>query len=79
VRSRIKPGCLSKDTRNVKIQPIKTRDAMNRPIAILLIALIVASLTFSTFALFQGKFVAALSVYPLLIVAFLFIRSGKGK
>ena len=52
---------------------------MNRPIAILLIVLIVASLTFSTFALFQGKFAAALSVYPLLIVAYLFIRFGKGK
>ena len=52
---------------------------MNRPIAILLIVLIIASLIFSTVALFQGKFVAALSVYPLLIVAYLFIRSGKEK
>ena len=72
VRSRIKPGRLSKNNRKLKIQTIKTRDAMNRPIAILLIGLIRASLTFSTFALFQGKFAAALSVYPLLILAFFF-------
>jgi len=52
---------------------------MNRPIAIFLIIFITASLIFSTFALFQGKFVAALSVYPLLILAFLFIQSSKKK
>lgn len=50
---------------------------MNRPIAILLVVLIIAGLLFSTFALFQGKFVAALSVYPLLIVAYVFSRLGK--
>ncbi len=52
---------------------------MNRPIAIVLIVLITASLIFSTFALFQGNFAAALSVYPLLILAYFFIRSVKKK
>ncbi|MEJ2470020.1 MAG: hypothetical protein P8Y91_05345 [Desulfuromonadales bacterium] len=50
---------------------------MNRPIAILLIALIILGLGFSTYALFQGKFVAALSVYPLLIIAYVCLRLGK--
>jgi hypothetical protein len=50
---------------------------MNRPIAILLIALIIVGLLFSTFALFQGKFVEALVVYPLLIIAYVFSRRGK--
>ena len=52
---------------------------MNRPIAILLIVLIIVGLLFSTFALFQGKFAAALSVYPLLILAYFFIRSVDKK
>lgn len=50
---------------------------MNRPIATLLIVLIIASLTFSTFALFQGKFAAALSVYPLLILAYFLVRGFR--
>jgi hypothetical protein len=50
---------------------------MNRPIAILLIVLIIVGLLFSTFALFQGKFVEALLVYPLLIIAYVFTRHGK--
>ena len=50
---------------------------MSRPIALLLIALIVVGLLFSTIALFQGKFVEALFVYPLLIIAFVFARHGK--
>mgnify|MGYP007044779562 FL=1 len=50
---------------------------MNRPIAILLIVLIIVGLLFSTFALFQGKFVEALLVYPLLIIAYVFSRRGK--
>jgi len=50
---------------------------MNRPIAIFLIVFIIASLIFSTYALFQGKFAVALSVYPLLILAYFFIRSSK--
>ena len=50
---------------------------MNRPIAILLIILIIVGLLFSTFALFQGKFVEALLVYPLLIIAYVFTRLGK--
>jgi len=50
---------------------------MNRPIAILLIVLIIVGLLFSTFALFQGKFVEALFVYPLLIIAYIFSRHGK--
>jgi hypothetical protein len=50
---------------------------MNRPIAILLIVLIIVGLLFSTFALFQGKFVEALIVYPLLIIAYVFSRHGK--
>ena len=50
---------------------------MNRPIAILLIVLIIVGLLFSTFALFQGKFVEALLVYPLLIIAYVFSRQGK--
>ena len=50
---------------------------MNRPIAILLIVLIIVGLLFSTFALFQGKFVEALLVYPLLIIAYVFSRQAK--
>ena len=50
---------------------------MNRPIAILLIVLIIVGLLFSTFALFQGKFIEALLVYPLLIIAYVFSRHGK--
>jgi len=50
---------------------------MNRPIAILLIVLIIVGLLFSTFALFQGNFVVALFVYPLLIIAYVFTRHGK--
>ena len=52
---------------------------MNRPIAILLMVLIIVALLFSTFALFQGKFYVALSVYPLLIVAYVLSRVGKRK
>ena len=50
---------------------------MTRPIAILLVALIIIGLLFSTFALFQGKFVEALSVYPLLIIAYVFSQHSK--
>jgi len=50
---------------------------MSRPIAILFIVLIIAGLLFSTFALFQGKFVEALFVYPLLIIAYVLSRHGK--
>ena len=50
---------------------------MNRTIAIILIILITVGLLFSTFALFQGKFVEALLVYPLLIIAYVFSRQGK--
>ena len=50
---------------------------MNRPIAILLIVLIIAGLIFSTYALSQGKFVEALIVYPLLVFAYIFMRLGK--
>jgi hypothetical protein len=56
---------------------IKARKIMNRPIAILLIALIIVGLLFSTYALFQGKFVEALFVYPLLIIAYVFTRHSK--
>ena len=50
---------------------------MNRKIAILLIVLIVFGLMFSTYALFQGKFVEALLVYPLFVIAYVFSRVGK--
>ncbi len=50
---------------------------MNRSIAILLVIFLIIGLLFSTFALFQGKFVEALSVYPLLIVAYIFSRHGR--
>jgi len=56
---------------------IKARKIMSRPIAILLIVLIIVGLLFSTFALFQGKFVEALIVYPLMIIAYVFSRHGK--
>ena len=60
-----------------RFEIIKTRKIMNRPIAILLIVLIIVGLLFSSFALFQGKFVEALLVYPLLIIAYVFTRQGK--
>ena len=50
---------------------------MNRPLAILMLVLIIVGLLFSTFALFQGEFVAALIVYPLLIVAYILLRLDK--
>jgi len=50
---------------------------MKRPIAILLIVLIIVGLGFSTFALSQGKFVEALVVFPLLIIAYVFTRYGQ--
>lgn len=50
---------------------------MNRSIAILLLILIIAGLLFSAYALFHGKFVEALIVYPLLIIAYVFTRYGK--
>jgi len=52
---------------------------MNRPIAILLIVLMVVGLLFSTFALFQGKFVEAFFVYPLLVIVYVFSQHGKRK
>ncbi len=53
---------------------------MRRPIAMLLLVLITVGLLFSIFALFKGNFVEALSVYPLLIVAYVFSRfSSKGE
>ena len=52
---------------------------MNRQIAILMIVLIIAGLIFSTYALFQGKFAQALSVYPLLVLAYFLMRSGVKK
>ena len=60
-----------------RFEIFKARKIMNRPIAILLIVLIIVGLLFSTFALFQGKFVEALLVYPLLIIAYIFSRQGK--
>ena len=51
---------------------------MSRPIAILLIVLIIVGLLFSAFALFQRKFVEALFVYPLLIIAYFFRDMVKG-
>ena len=62
---------------NCSIKIIKPRKAMKRPIAILLIVLIIAGLIFSTYALSQGKFVEALIVYPLLVFAYIFMRLGK--
>ena len=50
---------------------------MNRPIAILFIALIIVSLLFSTFALSRGKLGEALFVYPLLIIIYVISRRGK--
>lgn len=50
---------------------------MSRPIALLLIVLIIVGLVFSTIALFQGKFAEALIVYPLLIISYVFARRGK--
>ena len=63
----------------IKFPIIETGDAMNRPLAILLLILIIVGLLFSTFALFRGEFVAALLVYPLLVFAYIFLRLGKRK
>ena len=52
---------------------------MNRQIAILLITLVIASLIFSTYALYQGKFVAALFTYALLVLVYFFVQSTKKK
>ncbi len=64
-------------TPRFQIRDYQSEKNMNRPIAILLIILIIVGLLFSTFALFQGKFVEALFVYPLLIIAYVFSRRGK--
>lgn len=50
---------------------------MNRPIAILLLVLLIFSLLFSAFALSQGKLGEALFVYPLLIIVYLLTRRRK--
>lgn len=52
-------------------------EVMNRPIAIMLVVLIMVGLLFSTYALFQGKFAEALFVYPVLIIAYVFLQRGK--
>jgi len=67
---------------NLTGQPADTNEnlegeIMKRPIAILLVVLLIIGLLFSTYALFQGKFAEALFIYPLLIVAYLFSRFGK--
>ncbi|MBE0583886.1 MAG: hypothetical protein IH612_08975 [Desulfofustis sp.] len=33
--------------------------------------------TFSIYAMFQGKFVEALFIYPLLVIAYVFARRGR--
>jgi len=60
-----------------QIPDYQSEKIMNRPIAILLLVLIIVGFLFSTFALFQGKFVEALLVYPLLVAAYIFSRHGK--
>jgi phosphoglycerol transferase MdoB-like AlkP superfamily enzyme len=60
-----------------QIRDCQNEKIMNRPIAILLLVLIIVGMLFSTFALFQGKFVEALLVYPLLVFAYVFSRRGK--
>ena len=60
-----------------RFEIIKARKIMKRPIAILLLVLIIIGFLFSTYALFQGRFVEALLVYPLLVIAFVFTRHGK--
>jgi uncharacterized membrane protein len=64
-------------TTRFQIRDYQSEKLMNRPIAILLIVLIIVGFLFSTFALFQGKFVEALFVYPLLMIAYVFSRHGK--
>ncbi len=50
---------------------------MSRTVAMLLLGLLILGLLFSMFALFQGRFVEALLIYPLLIFAYVVSRLGR--
>ena len=52
---------------------------MTRPLAVVSLVLLIIGLLFSTAAFFQGRVIAGLSLYPLLIVIFVLVQIGKKK
>jgi len=50
---------------------------MNKSAAILLLCFIVAILSFAIWQLFMGKFEAAFSALPFLVVIYLFVKPWK--
>jgi hypothetical protein len=53
---------------------------MNRPLAMVLLALMIIGLLFSMYAFSQGEFAEALLIWPLLIAIYVFLqRGGKGE
>jgi hypothetical protein len=50
---------------------------MNRLLAMVLLALMIIGLLFSLWAFSQGRFVEALSIYPLLVAIYVLFRIGS--
>jgi hypothetical protein len=52
---------------------------MTRPLAVVSLVLLIIGLVLSTAALFQGRVIAGLSLYPLLIVIYMLVQIGRKK
>jgi hypothetical protein len=52
---------------------------MTRPLAVVSLVLLIIGLLLSTTAFFQGRVIAGLSLYPLLIVIFVLVQLGRKK
>lgn len=52
---------------------------MTRPLAVVSLVLLVIGLLFSTAAFFQGRVIAGLSLYPLLIIIYILVHFGRKK
>jgi hypothetical protein len=52
---------------------------MNRPLAMVLLALMIIGLLFSIYSFSQGRFAEALFIYPLLIAIYVFLHIGNKK
>ena len=52
---------------------------MTRPLAVVSLVLLIIGLLLSTAAFFQGRVIAGLSLYPLLIIIYMLIQIGKKK
>ena len=85
----MQPGILAKskgrngsayDNRQKKRHaPAHEAGVMNRPLAVVSLVLLIIGLLLSTAAFFQGRVIAGLSLYPLLIIIYMLIQIGKKK